>query len=248
MTSDHTPSPARQPTAFSARDIIGSIVVVLIALTCVRLGIWQLHRLAEKRQRNAAAHTRMDMPPLKLSALSLDSAGLTFRRAQLSGTYDDEHTVVVAGRTLNAAPGVYVLTPLRVGNAGIYVNRGWLPSADAASVDVSKNREIAPDSLVGLIVEFSRDPRTDRDTTAGFKRVWYHLNHDALQKKLPYQVANYVVQLLPSRGDPALPKRVPPPEFDEGPHLGYAIQWFSFAVIGVVGWVILLARSRRRAQ
>jgi len=45
----------------------------------------------------------------------------------------------------------------------------------------------------------------------------------------------FVVQLEspdPTRG---LPRRWPPPTFDDGPHLSYAIQWFSFALIALVG-------------
>jgi surfeit locus 1 family protein len=43
----------------------------------------------------------------------------------------------------------------------------------------------------------------------------------------------------------ALPVRLPPEELSEGPHLSYAIQWFTFATIAVVGAVILLRRERR---
>lgn len=40
-----------------------------------------------------------------------------------------------------------------------------------------------------------------------------------------------------------LPRRWPAPALDDGPHLGYAIQWFSFAVIIVVGTVALLRKT-----
>ena len=43
-----------------------------------------------------------------------------------------------------------------------------------------------------------------------------------------------------------LPIPVDPPVFDdEGPHLAYAIQWFSFLVIGLVGFGFLMRRSIR---
>jgi cytochrome oxidase assembly protein ShyY1 len=38
---------------------------------------------------------------------------------------------------------------------------------------------------------------------------------------------------------------VPLPELSEGPHLSYAIQWFSFAVVALVGSAILVRRDRR---
>jgi surfeit locus 1 family protein len=36
-------------------------------------------------------------------------------------------------------------------------------------------------------------------------------------------------------GGGLLPRRLPPPSLDEGPHLNYAIQWFAFATIALVG-------------
>ncbi len=38
----------------------------------------------------------------------------------------------------------------------------------------------------------------------------------------------------------------PPDVTDGGPHLAYAIQWFSFALIGVVGYGLLIRRAASR--
>jgi cytochrome oxidase assembly protein ShyY1 len=35
------------------------------------------------------------------------------------------------------------------------------------------------------------------------------------------------------------------PALDEGPHRSYALQWFSFAVIALVGAALMVARERR---
>ena len=43
----------------------------------------------------------------------------------------------------------------------------------------------------------------------------------------------------------ARPARMNLPRLDEGPHLGYAIQWFSFAAIAVIGVTLLLWQERR---
>jgi cytochrome oxidase assembly protein ShyY1 len=43
----------------------------------------------------------------------------------------------------------------------------------------------------------------------------------------------------------ARPARMNLPRLDEGPHLGYAIQWFSFAAIAVIGVTLLLRQERR---
>jgi hypothetical protein len=55
---------------------------------------------------------------------------------------------------------------------------------------------------------------------------------------------------LQNQGPPqasGLPKIVPLPELSEGPHLSYAIQWFSFACVALIGWGVLI-RKEARAQ
>jgi surfeit locus 1 family protein len=74
--------------------------------------------------------------------------------------------------------------------------------------------------------------------------VWYAIDEAALRRQFPYRLLDVQLQLVPddSRG---LPRRLPAPTLDEGPHIGYAIQWFSFAAIAVIGWIVLLGRDHR---
>jgi surfeit locus 1 family protein len=39
--------------------------------------------------------------------------------------------------------------------------------------------------------------------------------------------------------------RVPPPPLGDGPHLSYALQWFAFATVALVGYVAWLRAGRR---
>ena len=41
------------------------------------------------------------------------------------------------------------------------------------------------------------------------------------------------------------PEVLPLPTLDEGPHLSYAIQWFIFSTIAVVGYPLILRRKAR---
>jgi surfeit locus 1 family protein len=211
---------------------------------CIRFGIWQLHRLEQRRARNATAHARLREMPMRITASLLDSTGLIFRRATVSGLYDDERTIIVAGRSLNGAPGVHIFTPVRIGGAAVLVNRGWMPSADAAHLDSAALRESSPENVAGVILDVPHDPRgAGPDTLNAFRRVWYRPDIVALRRQYPYPLANYVLQILPAPDAPDYPVRLQPPALTEGPHLGYVIQWFSFAIIGVTGWLILLFKS-----
>jgi surfeit locus 1 family protein len=56
----------------------------------------------------------------------------------------------------------------------------------------------------------------------------------------------YVLVELPAGGG-GVPRRIPPPSLDEGPHLNYAIQWFAFAAIALIGSGAYLATRRKQA-
>ena len=236
--------PETKPLVVNRSILWGSLVVLIVALACIRLGVWQLDRLQQRRARNAATEQRMREEPARLSAVVSDSTGLLFRRVVLSGDYDDAHTVIIAGRSLRGVPGVHVLTPMRIGGAAVLVNRGWMPSADGARIDVDSIKEPGPRELHALITPLPEDygRATQADT---FQRVWYGVNAERLRKQFSYPVMPFVAQILPYANQPKFPIRLRPPEMDEGPHLGYAIQWFSFATIAVVGWIVLISRRKR---
>lgn len=241
----HSRDVPEQRTLVVTRGAIwGSAIVLLVALICVRLGIWQLQRLEQRRERNAATMERMQLPATRLNAISNDSAGIIFRRVLITGPYDDAHTIIIAGRSLRGVPGVHVLTPMRVGGAAVLVNRGWMPSADAARIEVDSITEPAPLDLPALITPFPEDFGKPV-TTGTFQRVWYQMNGDQLRRQFPYPVLPVVAQILPHADQPQFPIRLKAPEMDEGPHLGYAIQWFSFAAIAIIGWLLLLLKRKK---
>jgi len=204
------------------RDVTLAIVAVLVAALCVGAGIWQLDRLSQRRARNAGLAARLALPPLELRAgTSADSARQ--RRVRARGVYDFTAERTWPGRSFDGTPGVALITPLRLADgAAVLVDRGWVPSADAFHVDHAAYRE--PDSAFVEGIAFV-PPRGRADVDpAGF---------------LPF-----VLQLVtpePARG---LPRRWPAPAFDNGPHLSYAIQWFSFAVIALVGTAVMIRKGR----
>jgi cytochrome oxidase assembly protein ShyY1 len=41
---------------------------------------------------------------------------------------------------------------------------------------------------------------------------------------------------------------LPEPILDEGPHFGYAVQWFIFSTIALVGYPLIIRRSARNRE
>jgi surfeit locus 1 family protein len=220
--------------ALEWRDRTALVGALLVAAACVRLGVWQLDRLRQRRARNAVVLAARTAPPIAVSgALPADSA--RDRRLTARGAYDYPRERLWHARSYEGIPGVDLVTPLRlVDGAAVLVDRGWVPSPDAYHVDQGAYREGDSADVLGIGV---RAPRAPGD-----------VNPALLRDSLPYPLLPFVIQLLPpptalNRPLPPGLIRWPAPELSDGPHLSYAIQWFSFAVIIVVG-SFALARKR----
>ena len=211
------------------RSWIPLVLAVIIAVVCVRLGLWQLDRLEQRRERNAVIEAGFRAPPIPAEdAATSPRATQRFRRVIVSGRWNYGRESVIAGRTRSGAPGVHIVTPMTLtdGRTELLVNRGWVYSPDARSVDLAQWHEGDRGELVGYADEPPPPLRAAND-------------------------ALYVVALADTNLDAEAdrPARLPPPPFDnEGPHLMYAVQWFSFAAIALIGTPLVVRRQRQRRE
>jgi surfeit locus 1 family protein len=245
------------------------MVAVVTAAVCVRLGVWQLQRLAERRGVNTRREARIVLPPVDLTPDSTTSGApwlprnsLLWRRVKLHGTYDFGAEIVVRGRTHLGAPGVHVVTPLRLGSGvAVPILRGWLPAADGLNADLAAAREMETDgsgrtALTGLAVPGRQpSPTPARRHRFGEEEhlVLGSLSLEEVGAEVSYRIADFFVQPLEAPAEAATNARssglqhVPLPSLGGGPHLMYAVQWFSFALISLVG-AGLYIRSRTSAS
>lgn len=243
----------RLPVQVTPRGVAGSLLVLLVAAVCVRLGFWQLDRLEQKQASNAVLATRMEAEPLLLEGDVRDTVGLRYRRVTAYGEWDGAHSIVLPGRAYQGSPGAHVLTPLRLADgSAVLVNRGWVGAADAATVPDSLFRLAGTDTVEGQIEPFPGHEASLAARAApvpsdgAFRRAWFAIDEPALRAQFPYPLVDVAIRWLPAEGVRGPPVRLAPPLLDEGPHLGYAIQWFAFAAIAIIGWLAMILRRERR--
>ena len=218
-------------------------LAVVLAAIFVPLGFWQLRRLDERRHRNAVLAARLSEPPRPIESLA-DT--LSYLRATVTGTPDSANEIILTRRSRDGSPGVYILTPVRPraeGDSATIVVRGWVYAPDAATADPTRWREARPmfsgyTAILPTTVVAARGPAT----TKRDRRI-PTLSASAVRALLPYPVRSRYVVSQDSAAD-TTPARLPLPVLDDGPHLSYAIQWFSFAAIALVGAGIIVFRAR----
>ncbi|HXT18682.1 MAG TPA: SURF1 family protein [Gemmatimonadaceae bacterium] len=219
-------------------------IAVAAAAGCIRLGVWQLSRLHQRRARNALVISRLDSAEADVTQLPHDTAEARFRRARVTGVADYAHELIYAARTHNGSPGVNLLTPVRIPghDTAVLVNRGWIYAPDGASVDQVRWRDTAT-TFSGYAEEI---PSVSGTAFASKPNVISRLGYAAVSHALPYPVSPVYVVLLGDsvmRADKMARLTVPP--LDEGPHMSYAIQWFAFACVALGGAGIVITQSRR---
>lgn len=223
-----------------------AFLAVVVAGVCVRLGLWQLDRLAERRAVNAEALALREAPELTLGPGVL-GAELGGRRVRVAGEFDRAGEVVIRGQSWDGGPGVRVVTPLRIEGSDtvVLVDRGFVKSPDAVHADLTGLDEPGRRAVRGLAFPLGRREDGGQPLERDRSVTWRGLDRDALRARLPFPVAEVWVLQTPDSALPPWPRRMEPPALDDGPHLSYAIQWFAFALIGVGGAAVVAFRARR---
>jgi surfeit locus 1 family protein len=166
-----------------------------------------------------------------------------------------------------------MLTPVRIPgrDTAVIVNRGWVYSADGATIDAQQWREPVTAEGVAYVswLPTQTAPRGG-PAAPGPERQLDHRRASRAERELiaamvPYPIAPYQLVLLDAAafdnagaayggagrgpmgtGEPAdrtRPVRIPLPALDEGPHKSYAVQWFAFAAIALIGTVAVARRE-----
>ncbi len=253
---------------FTPKWVVGHLLAVTVVVSFTFFGFWQLQRLDRRMAANEVAAARWSAEPTGLDeALAAASEGaaagvdpasaLRDRRVTVVGTYEPEDEVLRRPVSRDGSPGYHVVTPLRLeGDAEgrrLWVERGWVPDAwsevpvlqappPSGRVGVTgwlRATTAPPENWIAAIAP--RDPPSGRLGTVAYLDP----------ARLADQVAGPLVPAVlwleahdppSSAAWPLAPER---PVASAGPHLGYAIQWFAFALITLIGYSSLLRRVAR---
>jgi len=244
------------------RWILSHIFIIVVVVTMVNLGFWQLVRLDERKTQNAEVTAAMREPEVPITSLLSDGTAstpdqidaATYRAVFLSGTYRVDEQVLINNRTNDGAPGFWVVTPLVLSDGtAVAINRGWIPftyTADGPWGDFAP-----PEGTVSVrgLIRPSQVRETDglvaspKDAATGTLRALARVDVGRLSQQSAEQLWPVYINL--DAQDPpfgVLPVPTPPPELSEGTHLGYALQWFAFSLLTIIVYPLLLRRHARR--
>ncbi|MEO5886211.1 MAG: SURF1 family protein [Anaerolineales bacterium] len=235
--------------------IITTLLVFFGTALCVRLGIWQLDRLEARRAFNAQVQAMQALPALNLDQDGSDSVqDMEWRAVQVRGRYDFENQIAIRNQYYGSQYGYHLLTPLLFDRTAVLVERGWIPAdGNSAPDDWRKYDEAGEVNVSGHIRLGQGKPAiggvADALPENGARlEIWNNADVARIAGQLPYPILPVYIQLDASAQDtePPIPFQ-PEIELTEGPHFGYALQWFTFATILLVGYPFYLRKQETEA-
>ena len=238
---------------FSRKWLLFTVLIVLSMVLFVRLGFWQLDRLEQKRTYNAIMAERWRETPFDLSAMSLPQNldDLEFRRIQAEGDFDYANQIILKSQIYYDAPGIALVTPFVFAEGqAILVARGWVPADQASPQSLAQLLEPPGAPVIGLIKPSQAPPNGQPSLPPATPQTeWFRIDIPAIQAQMPYVLQPAWIQQLPETGRPIdrLPIREEPMALNEGNHMSYAVQWFSFALIAGFGYIMFVRYRERLA-
>jgi surfeit locus 1 family protein len=187
--------------------------------------------------------------------LRADLYNMEYREAIVLGEYDHDRQVVLRNQDWQGRLGVHLLTPLIIqgSDQAIMVNRGWIPYEDFEAGKLSKFDESGLVEVNGVIRRSQTKPRiggrADQIPAEGEPplQAWNWINVGGIAGQLPYELLPVYLQGSPEPSRNQMPYRTQLElDLNEGSHLGYAFQWFTFALILAIGYPIYVSREEKR--
>ncbi len=210
---------------FRRPELIPLLFMIFAELVLITLGAWQVQRLQWKNALIAEiAHAQAQET---LGSFPEDISDLTYRKVMVTGHFMNEQALRLVGRKENMRAGFFVLTPFVLEDDGrvVLVNRGYAEEGKENPVDGIQ-------TIAGII----RPPREKRPFAPENqidKNLWFYEDIAAISGIIGSPLLPYVVeatgndrhtQPLVSNGKISM----------RNDHLGYAITWFSLALVGLV--------------
>jgi surfeit locus 1 family protein len=218
-----------------------TVVALVLCALFVRLGAWQWHK-GMQREEQWARFARGADRVLDLDAREPAGAAL-FQRVRVTGRLDGAHQFLLDNRTYRGRAGYEVLTPLRRAAApALLIDRGWVPFAGSRGrlPDVTVRADAL--TLTGRLADLPSpglaSGRAAPEARAPWPKVTSYPSLAELGAALGEPLGSRILLL-----DPGEPQGFVcdwhPPGLAPLRHFSYAIQWWIFASLALLGWALL---------
>jgi surfeit locus 1 family protein len=210
----------------------------------IALGIWQLERADYKESVQLKFEQRLGDPYQKFEpGTELDE--IEFRKLIVNGFYDNARNILIDNQIHKGKAGYHVLTPLQLSASDtiILVNRGW--AEWGVTRDSLPLISAARDGDVAGIANFPTEPAMRLggiELSERWPQLLRYVDIEAMQSQFSGRLLPIVLWLAPEQ-EGYFVRDWNPVWMRPEKSRAYATQWFAFALLALVFFVILNLRK-----
>jgi surfeit locus 1 family protein len=225
-----------------------TVLAILTIALCIQAGLWQFNKAVAKKSLQNQLNKHQNASPSALPDSIDNLESWRYKRVKFMGFYDKRYQLLLDNQVEKTKVGYHVFTPMQVEGTQYYVliNRGWV-AAKPYKKGVKKHelpiisvperlQEVEGDIMLPASKFFTLEaPPADNKN---WQQVWQHLDLQRYSNLVPFTIQPFVVR-LDTKNSGGFVRNWPAPGARSNMHLGYAYQWFGFAVT-ILGIFIVL--------
>jgi surfeit locus 1 family protein len=228
----------QQPYFFHFKMRFFFVCLFFFSLTCF-LGVWQLHRYAEKKELLIKYQYGLSVSAKPFHQMNHgNEKELAFQPVFVEGRYLNNFTILIQNRFHQGERGFDVITPVRITSEKklLLVNRGWIPASSNAFKQRLDEKAQPIRGRIKLLDERQFILGKNRVNQSNQLFVLQKINIDELTGMTHEDFFPYILRLDPQEPqgflrDWTMTNIIP------GRHVVYAIQWFLLALVILIGFV-----------
>jgi surfeit locus 1 family protein len=232
-------------------NLIGTILMLVCIPLFIKFGFWQYNKAEQKQILQDMYDKALVSEPVDLPLEFTDLDSWRYRAVRVVGTYVPEYQILLDNQVEQERAGYHVITPLKIRQSDkhILIDRGWILAHPDKSVLPVIETPAGEQEIVGHLwlpstKFYSLEHQQAVVKEAEWERVWQNMDMARYQQSVDIEVMPLAIRLDAKSEAGGYLRVWPRPAERITTHIGYAYQWFGFAVAAVLIWIFTSFKRR----
>lgn len=241
---------------------LGTLLTLVCIPLFIKFGLWQYHKAQQKELIQAAYNQAKDGQALKFPMNIVVSEGAItdywkYKKVVVTGEYETQYQFLLDNQVEGNRVGYHVITPLKIEHSSEYVliNRGWILGKDTHTELPTFDTPKGPQTVTGQIwlpskKIFTLEDNSMLSTKAGHPMplVWQNMNMAKYQQIVPLKISPLAIKLDQASHAGGFVRNWQVPAERIATNIGYAYQWFGFALATLLIYIYMSVTLVRQEQ
>ncbi|MDZ4098231.1 MAG: SURF1 family protein [Methylophilaceae bacterium] len=235
-------------------SLVGTLLMLVCIPLFIKFGFWQYNKAEQKQMLQDMYDQALLAEPVDMPLAFSDVDSWRYWQVKTIGTYQTEHQILLDNQVEQERAGYHVITPLQLGQSGKYVlvNRGWVEANPDKSILPELETPSGEQEIVGYLwlpstKFYSLEQSTEVVKDGQWQSVWQNMDMQRYQQSVPFEVLPLAIRLDPNSNAGGYSRIWPRPAERITTHIGYAYQWFGFAVAALLIWLFTAFKRQKSA-